>query len=249
MGIFDGKVSVVSGASSGIGRATAQLLAAHGSALVLPYSAAADGGSALAEAAAAAIERESGAAIELIEADVSSREAIVRAFEAGERRFGRLDHVVHCAAIIAIKPFLEISEADYDRMFAVNTRGSFFVLQEAARRVRDGGRIVAFSSPASRQAGPGGALYSGTKSPIESFVRTLAWELGPRSITVNAISPGITDTPMLLPYWRERGPAMSPFNRLGTPRDVAESVYLLLQREAAWLTGQTIFAGGGVMMG
>ena len=195
---FDGKVTLVTGGSSGIGRAIARLLGARGSRIVPPWSRAADRGPELASQAAEEITV-AGAEVELVEADVTETGAITHMLGAAGRRFGAVDHVINCAAIIMTKPVIEVTEADYDRMFGVNARGASFVLREAARRVREGGRIIACS--------------------------------------------------MLLDFWRERGPSMSPFNRLGEPLDVAAAVCLLLQPEAHWLTGQTNFAGGGAYMG
>jgi 3-oxoacyl-[acyl-carrier protein] reductase len=123
--------------------------------------------------------------------------------------------------------------------------GVFFTLREAARRINDGGRIIVFSTGGTKMFFPGQSLYLGSKGAVEQFVRALAWELGDRRITVNAISPGPTDTDMMQDRYRDKAAAMSAFNRLGDPGDVAEVAVFLATDAARWVTGQNIAAGGG----
>ncbi len=241
---FAGRHGVVFGATRGIRRALALRLAERGATLTLPYSPTVDGSSGPAAEVVAEIERRGGKA-RICVADVRNADEVDDALE---RAGGALDFAVNCAAETLSRPLAECSLEDFDRLFATNCRGTFIVMRAAARRLADGGRLVVFTSPAARRSGAGGALYGGTKASIEAFVRSLAWELAGRRITVNAIAPGLTDTPMLLEAFRERGPALSPFGRIGQPDDVARVALLLLSDDAGWLTGQTIFATGGAVM-
>ncbi len=238
---------IVIGATSGIGRALARLLGARGVQVAIPYAPEVDGSSTPAEQTVAEVRAAGGGAWATV-ADIRHEADVIALMATARSRFGRLDFVVNCAALTLAKPLLECTLADFDRLFEVNARGTFLVMREAARQLDDGGRLVVFTSPAARRSTAGGALYGGSKAPVEAFTRSLAWELAERRITVNAIAPGITDTPMLLPSFRERGAALSPFRRLGRPEDVANVALMLLGDEGAWLTGQTIFAGGGVVM-
>ncbi len=119
------------------------------------------------------------------------------------------------------------------------------VEKEAARRINDGGRIIAFSTGGTKMFFPGQSLYLGSKGAVEQFVRCLAWELAPRGITVNAISPGPTETDMMQDRYREKAASMSPFTRIGDPREVADVATFLASDGARWVTGQNIAAGGG----
>jgi 3-oxoacyl-[acyl-carrier protein] reductase len=121
----------------------------------------------------------------------------------------------------------------------------FFTLKEAARRLNDGGRIIVSSTGGTKMFFPGQSLYLGSKGAAEQFVRALAWELGPRNITVNAISPGPTETDMMQDRYRDRAASLSPFNRIGDPKDIADVAVFLASDAGRWVTGQNIGAGGG----
>ena len=131
-------------------------------------------------------------------------------------------------------------------MFGANAKGVFFTLQEAARQLRDGGRIVVVSTGGTRMLMSGTALYLGSKGAVEQFVRVLSRELGPRNITVNALSPGFTDTDLLPERDRKIAAGMSPFARIGEPAEVASVAAFLASDDARWVTGQNVGAGGGV---
>ena len=133
---------------------------------------------------------------------------------------GGLDIVIANAGVHVQKPLIENTEADYDYIFDINTKGVFFTLQEAGRRVRDGGRIVVVSTGGTKMHFANMSLYLGSKGAIEQFARSLSRELGPRSVTVNILSPGFTDTDMLPEQYRDFGASLSPFNRVGAPEDV-----------------------------
>jgi 3-oxoacyl-[acyl-carrier protein] reductase len=243
MGELEGKVAVVTGGSRGIGRAVAERLAADGAAVVLSYrdrAAEADG-------VVARIVAAGGRAL-AVRADLASVPDVRSLFAAALDRFGRLDILVNNAGVAIYRPVAEATEEEFEASFAVNARGTFFALQEAARRIADGGRIVNISTGATVSGVPQGALYCGSKAAVEQFTKSLARELGPRGITVNTVSPGFTETGMLasLPHLREVGAAMSPLGRTGRPEEVAEVVAFLAGPRAGWLTGCNIQAGGGV---
>jgi 3-oxoacyl-[acyl-carrier protein] reductase len=240
---LEGKVSVVTGGSRGIGRAVAERLAADGAAVVLSYRLSA----AEAERVVAGITAAGGRAL-AVRADLASVADVRALIATAVDRFGRLDILVNNAGVAIYRPVAEATEEEFEASFAVNARGTFFALQEAARRIADGGRIVNISTGATVSGVSGGALYCGSKAAVEQFTKSLARELGPRGITVNTVSPGFTETELLasLPHLREVGAAMSPLGRTGRPEEVAEVVAFLAGPRAGWLTGCNIQAGGGV---
>jgi len=182
-----------------------------------------------------------------IQADVSKPAEVRRLFDESEKQVGPLDIVVANAGVYLSKPLVEYTEADYDHVFNINTRGVFFTLQEAARRLRDGGRIIAVSTGGTKMPFANAALYLGSKAAVEQFVRSLSREMGPRNITANILSPGFTDTDMLnSEEVRALGASLSPFNRIGTPQEVADVSAFLASDAARWVTGQNLQAGGGV---
>ena len=167
-------------------------------------------------------------------------------FDRVDARFGGIDIVVSNAGVLVTAVVADVTEADFDRVFTINTRGAFFVLQESARRVRDGGRIVSISSSITRWPLPLTAVYGGSKAAVELFTRVLAKELGPRGITVNAVAPGGTATEMLSAE-RVRALAVpeTAFGRAGQPKDIADAVAMLEGPTRHWITGQTIHVSGG----
>jgi 3-oxoacyl-[acyl-carrier protein] reductase len=239
---LEGRTALVTGASRGIGRAIAERLAADGAAVVINYSR----DKQHAQEAVSAIMAKGGKAV-AIQADVSKPAEVRRLFSETEQSVGRLDIVIANAGVYLSKPLIENTEADYDYVFDINTRGVFFTLQEGARRVRDGGRIIAVSSGGTKMPFPNASLYLGSKAAVEQFVRTLSRELGARNVTVNVLSPGFTDTDMLPDQYRAYGASLSPFNRVGTPEEVAEVSAFLVGGASGWVTGQNIQAGGGVV--
>jgi len=236
-----GKTAIVTGSSRGIGRAIAEGLAAHGAAVVINYV----GNQKAADEVVAGIASKGGKAL-AIQADISSVSDVRRLFDETESKLGAIDIVVANVGVAVIKPLTEATEADFDLVFGTNARGTFFTLQEAARRVRDGGRIIAVSTGGTKMFFTQTALYLGSKGAVEQFVRVLSRELGSRGITVNALSPGFTDTDLLPERDRAVAAGMSPFGRIGAPRDVADIAVFLASDEARWLTGENIQAGGGV---
>jgi 3-oxoacyl-[acyl-carrier protein] reductase len=239
---LEGKTALVTGSSRGIGRAIAERLAADGAAVVINYAR----NRQLAQEVVDGILARSGKAF-AIQADVSKPAEVRRLFDEAGKTVGPLDIVVANAGVVLEKPLVESTEQDYDSVFNINTKGVFFTLQEAARGTRDGGRIVAVSTGGTKMPFANLSLYLGSKGAIEQFVRSLSRELGPRNITVNVLSPGFTDTDMLLEQYRAYGASLSPFNRIGTASEVADVAAFLASDAARWVTGQNLQAGGGVV--
>lgn len=148
------------------------------------------------------------------------------------------------------QPITEVTEAEYDRVMATNTKAVFLALQHAARHMRDDGRIILISTLNTTTAAPGAALYGGSKGAIEQFGHAAARELGARGITVNSVSPGATDTELLRATNTDEAlqfaASFTPLGRLGRPADIADVVAFLAGPDARWITGQNIHAGGGL---
>lgn len=238
---LQGKVAVVTGSSRGIGRAIAERLAADGAAVVINYVR----GEQAAQEVVNAIRGSGGQAI-AVRADVARPAEVKRLFAEARSAFGTPDIVVANAGVAVVKPLAENAEEEFDFVFGANAKGVFFTLQEAARQVRDGGRIVVVSTGGTRMLMSGTALYLGSKGAVEQFVRVLSRELGPRNVTVNALSPGFTDTDLLPGRDRAVAAGASPFGRIGEPAEVAAVAAFLASNDARWVTGQNVGAGGGV---
>jgi len=243
--LLDGKVAIVTGASNGIGRAIAERLAQEGATVVVNYGKSAD----KAKAVVAGIEAKGGKAV-AVQTDMSKIADVRRLVRETVQRFGRLDILVNNAGMFMYKPLVETTEEEFDRMFALNTKGPYFALQEAAKIIQEGGRIVNISTDGTHIGFAGATAYLGSKGALEQFTKGLAHELAPKGITVNTVSPGYTATAMLPadPTFRQIGEQASPLKRLGIPKDIADVVAFVVSEEARWLTGQNIHAGGGVVM-
>ncbi|MFE7855412.1 SDR family oxidoreductase [Streptomyces sp. NPDC057403] len=249
-----GKTALVTGGSRGIGRAISHRLARDGALVAVHYG----HDAAAAERTVKEIEADGGQAFALhAELGVpGDADTLWSAFDrAGADRDtdGGLDILVNNAGITVPRPLAEVSEADYDRVFAINTKAPFFIIQRGLTRLRDGGRIVNISSVATRVAFPAIVSYTMTKAALHYLTLTLAQELGPRGITVNAVAPGYTETEinptLAVPEIRRRYAEASTFNRLGRPTDIADVVSFVASDEARWVTGQWIDASGGAHLG
>ncbi|MES9559102.1 MULTISPECIES: SDR family oxidoreductase [unclassified Streptomyces] len=239
------RVAIVTGGSRGIGRESAQRLAADGFAVVINYA----GNHAEAESAVAAITEAGGQAV-AFRADVADEVAVPALFDLAERTFGGVDVVVHAAGVMSLAPLVDVDLDALDRMHRTNIRGTFVVDQQAARRLRRGGAIINFSSSVLSLALPGYSAYAATKGAVEAMTLVLARELRGRDITVNAVAPGPTATDMFLDGKDEetvaRMAAQAPLERLGTPQDIAEAVSFLAG-PARWVNGQVLRANGGIV--
>ncbi|WP_330347199.1 SDR family oxidoreductase [Streptomyces sp. NBC_00582] len=238
------RVALVTGASGGIGRAVAQRLAADGMAVGVHYA----GNKAAADETVAAIEAAGGGAV-AVGGDVADEAAMTAAFGAVERAFGGIDVVVHTAGVMVLGPVAEYDLDAFDRLTRTNVRGTFVVAQQAARRVRPGGAVVTFSTSVTRLSFPGYAAYAASKGAVEAMTLVLARELRGRDVTVNAVAPGPTATPLFLEGKDEeaiaRLAAQPPLERLGTPEDIATTV-AFLAGPGRWINGQVVFANGGI---
>lgn len=246
MAKLQGKVAIVTGSARGIGRAIAERLGQDGAHVIINYL----GNQAKAEEAVATIRARGGQAT-AIQGDMGVIANINRLFEKTLADLGRIDIVVANAGQAGFGPIAEFSEADFDQIFAVNAKGTFFCLQQAARHVAEGGSIVAISSVLTKMPTSPLSAYSATKAAVEQFVRVLAHELAPRGVSVNAVSPGYTATDMLASAGEEFtqfGASLSPYRRIGQPSEIATVVSSLVDPDARWVTGQNIVAGGGIFM-
>src|SRR5689334_13047437 len=250
--MLKGKVAIVTGSSRGIGAAIAKRLARDGARVIVNYARRADA----AEQVVREIKNDRGAGegggdAQAIGADVSTVSGVVRLFDETERRFGNADILINNAGIILYKPVAEVSEKEFDELFAINVKGTFFACQQAARRLRDGGSIVNFSSTTTAMMLPTYGAYVASKGAVEQLTHVLAKELGGRKIRVNVVSPGPTDTELLTTgkshEQLSRMAGLAAFGRLGTPQDIANVVAMLVSDDAGWITGQNIRANGGVI--
>jgi 3-oxoacyl-[acyl-carrier protein] reductase len=239
-----GKTALVTGAATGIGRAIAGTLAAAGARVVINHPHTPE----LAATVVADIQAAGGAAI-AIAADVSDRAEYQSMVERLLGEYGRWDVLVNNAAVAVTKPFPQITEEEFDLSFAVNVKGVFHGMQLAWEHLADGGRIITISSSTTALMLPGYAVYDATKGAVEQLTHILSKEFGPRRITVNAVSPGATETETYRvgksAQFLAGLEAMSAFGRLGRPAEIATVVTFLASDAAGWVTAQNIRVNGG----
>jgi 3-oxoacyl-[acyl-carrier protein] reductase len=240
------KVAIVTGASRGIGAAVAERLGRDGFTVVVNYS----GNYAAAEALVRKIEAAGGRALSA-KADVGNPQAVRGLFDAAEAAFGGIDVLVNNAGIMKLATLADSDDALFDSQVAVNLKGTFNALREASRRLRNGGRIVNFSTSVVGLRLETYGVYVATKAAVEAMTPVLAKELRGRSITVNAIAPGPTATDLFLngksPELIDRMSKMNPLERLGTPEDIAAAVAFLVGMDGSWINGQVLRANGGMV--
>jgi 3-oxoacyl-[acyl-carrier protein] reductase len=240
------KVAIVTGASRGIGAAVAERLAADGFIVVIDYS----GDAESAETLARKIEGKGGRAL-TAKADVSDPNAVRGMFDAAEAAFGGVDVLINNAGIMKLAKIADSDDALFDQQVAVNLKGSFNALREAAKRLRDGGRIVNFSTSVVGTKLETYGVYAATKAAIEMFTAILSKELRGRSITVNAVAHGPIATDLFLngksQELIDRLAKMNPLERLGTPQDIAAAVSFLVGPDGSWINGQSLRANGGMV--
>ncbi len=240
------KVAIVTGGSRGIGAAIAERLARDGFSVAINFA----GRSADADAVVQQIEQAGGRAIAL-QADVSDAAAVARLFDTVESTFGGVDVLINNAGILKLAAIADSDDALFDSQVAVNLKGSFNALREAARRLRTGGRIVNLSTSVVGLKLENYGVYAATKAAVETLTAIRSKELRGRSITVNAVAPGPTATDLFLDGKSEelvqRLAKMNPMERLGTPDDIASAVAFLVGADGGWINGQVLRANGGMV--
>jgi 3-oxoacyl-[acyl-carrier protein] reductase len=241
---FMAKTALVTGASGGIGSSIAKRLAKDGFSVVVNYA----GKPAPAQAVVADLKAAGGQGI-AVQADVANAEDVERLFKESTDAFGRPDVVVHCAGIMPLFPIASGDVAAFDKVIATNLRGTFLVFAKAAQHVRDGGRIMAFSSSVLARSFPTYGAYIASKAGVEGLVHVLANELRGRNITVNAVAPGQVRTDLFL---KGKSDAlidelrkMNPLERIGEPEDFARVVSFLAGPEGGWINSQVLRVNGG----
>jgi 3-oxoacyl-[acyl-carrier protein] reductase len=239
------RIAIVTGASGGIGHAVAVRLAQAGMAVGVHYSGNRDRAQAVADEITAA-----GGRAMAVGADVADEAQVGALFDQVKAAFGGVDVVVNAAGIMLLSPLTELKLDAFDRMHRTNVRGTFVVNQQAARRVREGGAIINFSSSVTKLALPTYTAYAATKGAVDAMTLILAKEMRGRDVTVNAVAPGPTATPLFLDGKPQQAidtlRNMSPLERLGEPTDIAEAV-AFLAGPARWVNGQIIYTNGGVI--
>jgi len=248
MGKLEGKVAIVTGASKGIGASIAKHLAESGAAVVVNYASSKEG----ADRVVGEIEGKGGRAV-AVQADMAKADDVERLFSDAKTAFGRLDIVVNNAGVYEFMPLEQITEAHFHRQFDVNVLGLLLAAKEAVKHFGvEGGSIVNISSVASTAAPPNASVYSATKAAVDAVTRSLAKELGPRRIRVNAINPGMVETEGFRTAgleesdFRKQVEAQTPLGRIGRPQDIAPAAVFLASEDAAWITGETLHISGGM---
>ena len=248
MSKLQGQVAVVTGASKGLGAAIAEHLAAAGAAVVVNFASSKAGG----EAVVNRIRKADGKAV-AVQADVSKPDDIRRLFAETKKAFGKLDILVNNAGVYEFAPLEAISADHFHKHFNLNVLGLLLTTQEAVKHFGPaGGAIINMSSFAATSAPPSTSVYSGTKAAVNAITRSLAQELGPRKIRVNAISPGVVETEGLHAAgisgsdFQRQVEAQTALGRIGRPQDIAPAVVFLASPESAYITGETLYISGGL---
>ncbi|MFW2829536.1 SDR family oxidoreductase [Sphingomonas sp. ID0503] len=240
-----GQVAIVTGGSGGIGRETVLRLAASGYDVVASYSSSEQEAQALVDASG-----DLPGTVIIMKTNVADAGEVVALFDKAEDRFGGVDVLVTAAGIFKPATFAEADDAHFDREMAVNLKGTFLCLAQAAKRLRDGGRIVAISTTTLALKPPGYGIYNAAKGAIEAMIAVLAKEVGGRGITANCVAPGPVETEFFLKGKSKdeiaARAAGSPAGRLGQPDDIADAIELLVSDKAQWISGQSVRANGGM---
>ncbi|PYK34024.1 MAG: oxidoreductase [Verrucomicrobia bacterium] len=245
---LDGKVAIVTGASKGIGAAIAKQFAAEGAAVVVNYASSKQGADRIVDE----IAKRGGKAI-AVQANVARKAEVERLFSATKKAFGTLDILVNNAGVYDWSPLEEITEEQFHKHFDVNVLGLLLATQEAVKQFgSNGGNIINISSTVTSLTPPSSSVYTGTKGAVDAITRTLAKELGPRKIRVNAINPGMVETEGVRAAGFDQGDlrksveAQTPLGRIGQPEDVAPVAVFLASSDSAWITGETLRVAGGL---
>lgn len=245
---LQGKVAVVTGASKGIGAAIAEHLAAAGAAVVVNYSSSKAGADKVVET----IQKKGGRAV-AVQANIAKPDDIKRLFAEARQQFDKIDILVNNAGIYEFAALGEITPEHFHKHFDLNVLGLLLATQEAVKHFGPaGGSIVNISSVAADLAPPTTSVYSATKGAVNTITRSLAQELGPRKIRINAVNPGMVETEgthtagITDSDFRKQAEAQTPLGRIGQPKDIAPAVVFLASDDAAWITGETLYISGGM---
>ena len=245
MGKLDGKVAVVTGASKGIGAGIAKALAAEGASVVVNYSSSREG----ADKVVAEIQKAGGKAIS-VGANVAKTEEIETLFAEAQKQYGKVDILVNNAGVYSMTPLEHVSEEEILRQFGVNVSGLLLASKAAlALFPAEGGSIINIGSVVSDMTPAGMVVYNGTKGAVDAITRTLAVELGPKKIRVNAVNPGPVNTEGTANFPKEAFEAMrqrTPLARIGETDDIADTVAFLASEDARWINGSLLQAAGGL---
>lgn len=247
MNKLKGKVAVVTGASKGIGAAVAKALAAEGASVVVNYASSKQG----ADAVVAEIGKAGGKAV-AVKGDVSKAAEAKAIVDAAVEHFGRLDVLVNNSGVYEFKPLEDITEEHFRQEFDINVLGLLLTTQAAAKHLGEGGSIVNIGSLVTRISPPASAVYTGTKGAVDAITGVLARELGPRGIRVNTVSPGMVETEgthaagFIGSEFAANAAAQTPLGRIGQPQDIASIVTFLASDDSHWLTGEQLYASGGM---
>ncbi|UUX49836.1 SDR family oxidoreductase [Nisaea acidiphila] len=243
---LSGKVALITGAARNMGRAFAVALASRGASIVVHYHS--DASVTDAEETARLVKDAGGQTL-LVQGDLAVPANAESIFANAKSAFGRIDIVINNAGLVIKKPIMECSEEDFDRSFGINAKAAFFVMQQAARCIEDGGRVISMGTSLLGAFTPMYGVYAGSKAPLEDFSRALAKEIGGRGVTVNTVAPGPIDTPFFHGEENEQSvaylKAASVTGRLGEIEDIVPTINFLTAAESQWITGQTIFVNGG----
>ena len=245
MSAMENRTAIITGASRGIGVALAKRLAADGFAVVINYANSATAAEELAES----LKSDGHKAI-AVKADIARPDAVTALFDKTIAEFGGVDVIVNNAGVMTTQPIAEMEDATFDAMMDINVRGTFNMLREGAKHLRDHGRVINFSTTALHLKLPGYAVYNATKAAVEAMTAVYAKELRGRQITVNAVAPGPVATELFMNGKTDEQIAqfskMPPLERLGQPDDIAGVVSFLAGTDSGWVDGQTLRANGGL---
>jgi len=243
---LDGKVALVTGAAGELGHRVAIALGGKGASVALNHR----GQDATRLASTIARLDKTEVASAVIDADLSSSAAVQFLFDRVQERLGGVDVVVHTPGRVTKTPFVEIGDEEFEASISQNLRAAFYVMREAGRRVRDGGRIVTLTTSITGVTIPFYSIYAGHKAATEHYVRGLAKELGPRGVTVNAVGPGPINSPFYFGVETEQSfqaaSRMSGAGRLGEWDEIVPLIAFLCTPDAQWITAQTIRINGGM---
>lgn len=247
-GKLSGKVAVVTGASKGIGADIAKHLAAEGANVVVNYSSSKQG----ADQVVDEITKRGGTAI-AVKGNVARKAEVISLFAAGKKAFGKIDILVNNAGVYEFASLEEVTEESFHRHFDVNVLGLLLATQEAVNQFgSNGGAIINISSTVTSLTPPNTSVYTATKGAVDAITRTLAKELGPRNVRVNAINPGLVETEGVRAVGFDKGDLrqqielQTPLGRIGQPQDIGPAAVFLASSDSNWITGETLRVAGGL---